>query len=76
MVDVRADFGGSMPSYYDAIMARGQFDAFAEDGALLEKRGADLEAIIAKCAAALARLGGAEPFNCPARALAIEARAA
>jgi ubiquinone/menaquinone biosynthesis C-methylase UbiE len=45
-------------------------------GALLEKRGLDLEAIIGKCAAALARVGGAEPFRCSARALAIEARAA
>jgi SAM-dependent methyltransferase len=45
-------------------------------GTLLAKRGLDLEAIIEKCAAALARLGGAEPFRCSARALAIEARAA
>ena len=44
-------------------------------GALLEKRGVDLEAIIEKCAAALARVGGAAPFHCEARALAIEARA-
>ena len=45
-------------------------------GTLLEKRGLDLDAIIEKCAAALARVGGAEPFRCHARALAVEARAA
>ena len=45
-------------------------------GTLLEKRGLDLDAIIEKCAAALARVGGAEPFRCSARALAIEASAA
>lgn len=44
-------------------------------GALLEKRGLDLDAIIEKCAAALARVGGAEPYRGSARALAIEARA-
>jgi hypothetical protein len=44
-------------------------------GTLLEKRGLDLDAIIEKCAAALARVGGAEPFRGSARALAIEARA-
>ncbi len=31
MADVRATFGGSMPEYYDGIMAAGQFDAFAQD---------------------------------------------
>ena len=45
-------------------------------GTLLEKRGLDLDAIIEKCAAALARVGGAQPFRCHARALAVEARAA
>lgn len=44
-------------------------------GTLLEKRGLDIEAIIEKCAAALARVGGAEPYRGSARALAIEARA-
>ena len=44
-------------------------------GALLEKRGVDVDAIIEKCAAALARVGGAEPFRCKARALVVEARA-
>ena len=31
MADVRATFGGSMPEYYDGIMAAGQFDTFAQD---------------------------------------------
>jgi SAM-dependent methyltransferase len=44
-------------------------------GALLEKRGISIDEVVEKCAAALARVGGAEPFRCSARALAIEARA-
>ena len=31
MADLRATFGGSMPGYYDGIMAGGQFDTFAQD---------------------------------------------
>ncbi len=42
-------------------------------GGLLQKRGADLDAIIDKCAEALARVGGAAPFRCSARALVVEA---
>lgn len=44
-------------------------------GALLEKRGISIDGVIEKCAAALARVGGAEPYRGSARALAIEARA-
>jgi ubiquinone/menaquinone biosynthesis C-methylase UbiE len=44
-------------------------------GALLEQRGASLDEVIAKVAAELARLGGAEPFNYTAQALLVEARA-
>jgi SAM-dependent methyltransferase len=31
MVDTAANFGGSMPEYYDRIMGPGQFDVFAAD---------------------------------------------
>jgi SAM-dependent methyltransferase len=44
-------------------------------GALIEKRGLPLDAVIEKCAAALARVGGAAPFRSSARALVVEARA-
>ena len=42
-------------------------------GALLEKRGLELDAIIEKCASSLAQVGGVAPFRCPARALVVEA---
>jgi SAM-dependent methyltransferase len=42
---------------------------------LLEKRGASLEEVTAKVAAALARVGGADPWRGPANALVVEARA-
>lgn len=45
-------------------------------GALLAKRGVPAEEVIDKCAAALARVGGAEPFRGSARALVVEAVAA
>lgn len=44
-------------------------------GGLLEKRGYPVEEVIDQCAAALARVGGAEPFRSTARALVIEAEA-
>jgi SAM-dependent methyltransferase len=44
-------------------------------GALLQKRGASLDDVIARVAAELAQLGGAEPFNYTAQALLVEARA-
>lgn len=44
-------------------------------GALLEKRGLALDAIIEKCAASLAKVGGAAPFRCAAQALVVEALA-
>ena len=42
----------------------------------LEKRGADVEQVIAKAAAALARVGGERPFRVPGHAIVFEARAA
>ncbi|MGH8691377.1 MAG: class I SAM-dependent methyltransferase [Burkholderiales bacterium] len=42
-------------------------------GALLEKRGLALDAIIEKCAAELAKVGGAAPFRSSAQALVVEA---
>jgi SAM-dependent methyltransferase len=44
-------------------------------GALLEKRGVRLDEVIEKCAAALAQVGEAAPFRCPAQALVVEALA-
>lgn len=43
---------------------------------LLEQKGLNLDEVIAKVGAALARIGGAEPFNYVAQALVVEARAA
>jgi len=45
-------------------------------GALLHKRGVDVDAVIGKAAAALARVGGEAPFRVTAQALVVEARAA
>ncbi len=45
-------------------------------GALLQKRGVDVEEVIGKAAAALARVGGEAPFRVTAQALVVEARAA
>lgn len=42
---------------------------------LLEKRGASVDDVVDKVAAALARMGGADPWQGPASALVIEARA-
>ncbi|MGH8690025.1 MAG: hypothetical protein ACREUS_03245, partial [Burkholderiales bacterium] len=42
-------------------------------GALLEKRGLALDAIVEKCAAELAKVGGAAPFRSSAQALVVEA---
>jgi ubiquinone/menaquinone biosynthesis C-methylase UbiE len=44
-------------------------------GLLLQERGASLDEVIDKVAAALAKVGGAEPFNYTAQALVLEARA-
>ena len=44
-------------------------------GGLLEKRGVDVEGVIDQCATALAKVGGAAPFQSTARALVVEARA-
>jgi SAM-dependent methyltransferase len=43
---------------------------------LIEKRGASLDDVVEKVAAALARVGGADPWRGPASAVVIEARAA
>jgi SAM-dependent methyltransferase len=45
-------------------------------GLLLEKRGANLEEVIEKVAAALTRLGGAAPYRSEANAIVVEAVAA
>jgi hypothetical protein len=42
---------------------------------LIEKRGVSLDEVIEKVAAALSKVGGADPFRAPARALVVEARA-
>lgn len=42
---------------------------------LIEKRGASLDDVVEKVAAALARVGGADPWRGPANAVVIEARA-
>lgn len=42
---------------------------------LLQQRGASLDEVIKKLAIALARIGGDEPFRCPAQALVVEAQA-
>jgi ubiquinone/menaquinone biosynthesis C-methylase UbiE len=42
---------------------------------LIEKRGASLDDVIDKVAAALARVGGADPWRGPANAVVVEARA-
>ncbi len=44
-------------------------------GLLLEKRGANLDEVVAKVTAALARIGGADPYRAPAQAIVVEARA-
>ena len=44
-------------------------------GLLLKKRGVDVEAVIEKIGAALARVGGDSPFRITAQALLVEARA-
>jgi SAM-dependent methyltransferase len=44
-------------------------------GALIEKRGVKLEEAIDKIAAALAELGGSEPFKCEGQALVVQAKA-
>ena len=44
-------------------------------GALIEKRGVKLEEAIDKIAAALAELGGSEPFKCEGHALVVHAKA-
>jgi SAM-dependent methyltransferase len=44
-------------------------------GLLLQKRGVDVEAVIEKIGARLARLGGEAPFRITAQALVVEARA-
>lgn len=88
MVDTARNFGGSIPEYYDSIMGPAQFEPFPSArlyatgqlrgtprGALLEKRGASLDDVIARVAAELAPVGGAEPFNYTAQALLVEARA-
>jgi hypothetical protein len=43
---------------------------------LIEKRGASLDEVVEKVAAALARAGGADPWRGPANAVVVEARAA
>lgn len=43
---------------------------------LLEKRGANLDDVVEKVTAALARIGGADPYRAPAQAIIVEARAA
>lgn len=42
---------------------------------LIQQKGADLEAVIDKLAAALARYGGAEPFSCRCHAIVVQAKA-
>jgi SAM-dependent methyltransferase len=44
-------------------------------GALFEKRGASIDHVLDKVAAALAPIGGSKPFRCTGQALVIEARA-
>ena len=44
-------------------------------GALIEKRGLKPEEVIDKIAAALAELGGSEPFKCEGQALVVQAKA-
>jgi hypothetical protein len=44
-------------------------------GALIEKRGVKLEEVIDKIAAALAEVGGSEPFRCEGHALVVQAKA-
>ena len=41
---------------------------------LIQNRGASVDEVVKKMAAAFARLGGSEPFRCPAQALVVEAR--
>ena len=41
---------------------------------LLQQRGASLDEVIQRLAIALARIGGDEPFRCPAQAVVVEAR--
>ena len=42
---------------------------------LIEKRGASLDEVVEKVTAALAKIGGADPYRAPAQAIVVEARA-
>jgi hypothetical protein len=42
---------------------------------LIEKRGGSLDDVVDKVAAALARMGGTDPWRGPANAVVVEARA-
>ena len=42
---------------------------------LIEKRGVPLDAVVDKATAALAKIGGADPYRAPAQAVVVEARA-
>jgi SAM-dependent methyltransferase len=42
---------------------------------LIEKRGVPLDQVVEKVAAALAKIGGADPYRAPAQAVVVEARA-
>jgi SAM-dependent methyltransferase len=42
---------------------------------LIEKRGVPLDAVVDKVTAALAKIGGADPYRAPAQAIVVEARA-
>lgn len=56
------------------ILATGQIKGTPRSS-LLQQRGASLDDVIEKAAVALTRIGGDEPFRCPAQALVIETRA-
>ncbi len=43
---------------------------------LIEQRGVSIESVVEKVAAALAEVGGAEPYKAPASAVVVEARPA
>jgi hypothetical protein len=62
----------SCPSARD--LATGQVKGTPR-GLLLQKRGVDVEEVIGKIAAALARVGGEAPFRYKAQALVVEAQA-
>jgi ubiquinone/menaquinone biosynthesis C-methylase UbiE len=55
-------------------IARGQIHG-SPRSLLIEKRGASLDDVVEKVAAALARVGGADPWRGPASAVVVEARA-